>query len=176
MKRGIKYVLGGATAAALLVGGTVYSVGVPAVAGHAARVFGPGVAFAAEGPRDWGRHRHGRGFDRICSDQRDARLSDALEFADAFLRIEPNQQAAWANLTAALKAGSARVGEACSAVQANGFPETAPEKLAAVETAATAGLDIIHGIRPAFDQFYATLDDKQKAALDRLFERHRRHR
>jgi len=35
------------------------------------------------------------------------------------------------------------------------------------------GLDIVREVRPSFDAFYGTLDAEQKAALDRLVERHR---
>lgn len=172
MRRRTGVVLGGVAATVLLAAGAVHSVGVPTVAGHAASIFGPGVALAAAGRRGWG-HGHGRGIARICGDQRDERLGDALEFADAFLRIEPNQTEAWSRLTAALKSGSARVGEACRSLETDGWPAQAPEKLATLETVMAAGLDIVREVRPAFDQFYATLDDRQKEALDGLFDRRR---
>jgi hypothetical protein len=47
--------------------------------------------------------------------------------------------------------------------------------LARVELMLSTGLDIIEGVRPAFEQFYAVLDDDQKAALDKLVSRHHRH-
>ena len=174
MKRKTKFILGGVGGALLLAGVTVYSIGVPTVAGHAASLVGPRAALAASAHyRGWGHHR-GRGFDRICSDQRAERLENGIEFADAFLRLEPSQTEAWNKLTASLRAGSDRVGKACETLQSGGWPEKAPEKLAALETVMTAGLDIVKEVRPSFDAFYATLDDKQKAALDSVLERHRR--
>lgn len=174
MKRRTKYILGGIGAAVLLAGVTVYSVGVPTVAGHAASLVGPKTALAASGHyRGWG-HRRGRGFGRICSEQRGERLENAIEFADAFLKLEAGQTDAWNKLTTSLRAGSTRVGQACETLKADGWPDKAPEKLAAVETVMTAGLDIVKEVRPSFDAFYATLDDKQKAALDGLLDRHRR--
>lgn len=175
MKRRTKIVLGGLTAAVLLAGTAVYSIGVPTVAGHAAALVGPRMAFAAGEHRGWRQGRH-RGFTRICGEQRDERLDDAIEFADAFLRLEPAQTQAWNGLTAALRAGSARIGETCDTVKAGEWPAKAPEKLALAETITTTGLDILREVRPAFDAFYATLDDKQKAALDGLLDRrgHRR--
>lgn len=173
MQRRTKFILGGISGALLLAGATVYSVGVPTVAGHAASLIGPKAAMAASGHRGWGRGR-GRGFARICGDQRNERLEDGIEFADAFLKLEAGQTEAWNKLTASLRAGSARVGQACDSLKAEGWPEKAPEKLAVAETVMTAGLDIVKEVRPSFEAFYATLDDKQKAALDGLLDRHRR--
>lgn len=174
MQRRTKFILGGISGALLLAGATVYSVGVPTVAGHAASLIGPKAALAASGHhRGWGQGR-GRGFARICSDQRSERLENAIEFADAFLKLEAGQTEAWTKLTASLRAGSARVGKACDTLKTEGWPDKAPGKLAAVETVMTAGLDIVKEVRPSFDAFYATLDDKQKAAIDGLLDRHRR--
>ena len=174
MKRKTKYILGGIGGALMLAGATVYTVGVPTVAGHAASLIGPKTAMAASGHyRSWG-HKRGRGFGRICSDQRNERLEDAIEFADAFLKLEGPQTEAWNKLTTSLRSGSARVGQACETLKTEGWPEKAPQKLATLETVMIAGLDIVKEVRPSFDAFYGTLDDKQKAALDSLMERHRR--
>lgn len=186
MKRHTKIVLGGIAASFLIVAGTVYAVGAPTVAGHAARLVGPGVAYAAGEKHGWrhgrdGGFRHGRGggmrhggLARICGENRGEHLETMIEFADAFLKLEPSQTQAWNGLTAALRAGSNSIGETCATLNSAEMPVKAPEKLAAVETIATAGLNILREVRPAFETFYATLDDKQKAALDGLFNRHRR--
>lgn len=173
MKRHTKIVFGWIAAVLLIVAATLYVVGAPTVAGHAARLVGPGVAYAAGRSHGW-RRGHGRGLARICGEHRDERLETMVEFADAFLKLEPSQTQAWNGLTAALRAGSARIGETCATLNAGDWPTKAPEKLVAVETIAAAGLGILRDVRPAFDAFYATLDDKQKAALDGLFDRHRR--
>jgi hypothetical protein len=44
-----------------------------------------------------------------------------------------------------------------------------------VELIFSTGLDIVQEVRPAFEQFYAVLDDDQRAALDKLASRHHRH-
>ena len=45
------------------------------------------------------------------------------------------------------------------------------ERLAGLETMLSAGLEAVREVRPNFDAFYATLNDKQKTALDRLIDR-----
>lgn len=174
MKRPLKFALGGIAGTMLVAAATVYGAGAPTVAGYAARLLGPGVAHAAGMERGW--RGHGRGFDRICSDQRNERLESMIQFADAFLKLEPNQTKAWNDLTAALRAGSAKIGETCASMTKNSAPATAPEKLAALETVMTTGVGILHDVRPAFDAFYSTLDTKQKAAIDGLLAHHRHHR
>ena len=41
-----------------------------------------------------------------------------------------------------------------------------------METMLSAGLDAVREVRPKFDAFYATLNDKQKRAIERLMEGH----
>lgn len=173
MKRRTAIILG--VTAAILVGGaaTVYSVGPYRAAGYAAHMVGPSPAFA-HGRQGWRRHGGRSGFVHICGEQRDQRLDNAIEFADAFLKLEGPQTEAWNKLTAAMRAGSARVGEACQSISTNGSADSAPAKLAALETVTIAAADIVREVRPAFDVFYETLDDKQRAALDGLLNRHHR--
>jgi hypothetical protein len=46
--------------------------------------------------------------------------------------------------------------------------ETSPVQLAVMERRVTGLLDALKIIRPAYDKFYASLDDQQKARLDGL--------
>jgi len=65
-----------------------------------------------------------------------------------------------------LKAASAKAGEAMSAACPKATPATAPARLEAMEKRMEAMLQAIKTVRPAFDAFYATLDDQQKTRLD----------
>lgn len=121
----------------------------------------------------WHGGGHGRFAEHVCSDARDEILEERLAFVESFVDFTDEQEPAWQQLTAAIRAGSAKVGEACAELEA---PDpTALAHLARVELLLSTGLDIVEGVRPAFEQFYAVLDDDQKAALDKLVSRHHRH-
>ena len=98
-----------------------------------------------------------------------------LAFVESFVDFTAEQEPAWQQLTAAIRAGGAKVGEACAKLEALDTSATAPARLARIELLLSTGLDIVQEVRPAFDQFYAVLDDDQKAALDKLASRHHRH-
>lgn len=122
----------------------------------------------------FGRHGHGHRLGRLCSERRDERLADLVGFVESFVDFTPEQSTAWSGLTTALDDGSKRIDAACTALEAAGRPETAPDRLARLETLLEAGLDAVREVRPAFEGFYATLDDQQKAAVDRLAMHRRR--
>lgn len=143
----------------------------------------PGWAAQAAAERD-GRHgfggRHhgapGRHFGRLCGERRDARLDDMIVFVESFANFTAEQAAAWNGLTAALRSGSDTIGAACDDLAAAGRPATAADKLARVEQMMEAGLVALRQVRPAFEDFYAVLDDEQKKAIDALASHHgRRH-
>jgi LTXXQ motif family protein len=122
-----------------------------------------------------GWHGGGRGrfAEHVCSDARDEILEERLAFVESFVDFTDEQEPAWQQLTAAIRAGSAKVGEACAELEA---PDTtATAHFARVELILSTGLDIVQEVRPAFEQFYAVLDDDQKAALDKVASRHHRH-
>ena len=56
-------------------------------------------------------------------------------------------------------------------MKAEGRQKTATGKFARMETMLTAGLEVVKTVRPAFDKLYATLDEKQQAALDKMISR-----
>lgn len=119
----------------------------------------------------WRRGGHRRGFEAICSERRNEGIEHGLAFVEGFVNFTPEQTTAWNELGAAIRAGSASVGEKCKELRAAGEPRTAPERLARFEAMATTGLGILQRVRPAFDRFYTTLSDKQKKALDGLIQR-----
>jgi hypothetical protein len=138
-------------------------------------------AFAAAGAghrhhfgRHGGGHFGGHKLMRLCSERRGERLADLVAFVESFAGFTPEQTGAWNELTAALDSGSDRIGTACGELEAAGKPESAPDKLARLETLLEAGLKAVRDVRPAFDGFYAVLDAEQKAALDRMAMHRRR--
>jgi len=120
----------------------------------------------------WHHEGHGRFAEHVCSDARDEILEDRLALIESFVDFTDEQEPAWQQLSAAIRAGSAKVGEACAELEA---PDpTATAHFARVELMLSTGLDIVQEVRPAFEQFYAVLDGDQKAALDKLVSRHHR--
>jgi hypothetical protein len=119
-----------------------------------------------------GHHRGGRhGMRMICSDRRAEKVEDAIGFAEAFFTFRGEQKVAWDGLAAALREGSTTIGKHCEAMKAEGRQKTATGKFARMETMLTAGLEVVKTVRPAFDKLYATLDEKQQAALDKMIRR-----
>jgi LTXXQ motif family protein len=161
--------------AAIAVGTTLLVTGLSAADDEAA-FFSNGRSgqFMLAGWRQgWHGGGHGRFAEHVCSDARDEILEERLAFVESFVDFTDEQEPAWQQLTAAIRAGSAKVGEACAELEA---PDTtAPAHLARVELIFSTGLEIVQEVRPAFEQFYAVLDDDQKAALDKLVSRHHRH-
>jgi len=143
-------------------------------------------AFAAEtadqaGERGWGRHGgvhgggHGRGPGRLCKEGRmEKRIDHMTTFVDSFIDFNQEQDEAWNNLVTTVRANSGTVMEVCQTLRAKG-DTSAPERFAMAEQAMEKALASVKDVRPAFDSFYATLDDKQKAMLDRMASRGRRH-
>ena len=135
----------------------------------------PAYSAPGEGQgRHFGRHGRGYGLGRLCSGRREERLADMVGFVESFVDFTDEQQAAWNSLTVALDQGSDRIGAACGELRAEGRAETAPDKMARLETMLEAGLDAVRDVRPAFDSFYDTLDAEQKEAIDRLAMHRRR--
>jgi hypothetical protein len=161
--------------AAIAVGTALLVTGLSAADDEAA-FFGNGRSgqlMLAGWRHGWQSGGHGRFAAHLCSDARDEILEERLAFVESFVDFTDEQEPAWQQLTAAIRTGSARVGEACAELEA---PDpTAPAHLARVELILSTGLDIVENVRPAFEQFYAVLDDDQKAALDKLVSRHHRH-
>ena len=130
-------------------------------------------AAAASGGGHHRFHRRGHGAKMICSERRAEKLDDAIGFIEAFFSFNDTQKTEWDKLAAALRQGSDTIGRHCETIEAKNKDASAPDKLARVETMLTAGLEIVQNVRPAFDGFYASLDEKQQAALDKLVQRHR---
>ena len=158
-----KILIGSGVAAAVTIGGVfAWTTVWPTAPSYAAGVIARQAHFGGHGGR------HGRGMAMICTDRRDRHIADGLAFVEGFVNFTPEQTAAWSELTQAIQAGSATIGEKCEEMEKTDVPLSAPDRLARVEALAATGLAILQRIRPAFDRFYATLSDKQRQALDGL--------
>jgi hypothetical protein len=67
----------------------------------------------------------------------------------------------------ALRAASTKAAESIAAACATSMPTKSTERMALMEKRMDALLQAIKTVRPAFENFYGTLDDSQKARLDR---------
>jgi hypothetical protein len=65
-----------------------------------------------------------------------------------------------------LRTASTKAAEMISAACPQDFPASAPARLEAMEKRMDTMLQAIKTVRPAFDAFYATLTDEQKARLN----------
>jgi hypothetical protein len=171
----IRKVLIGTGVAIVMVTGTAVTVSTlwPQAPSYAAGVVAQRVQFGGE-HGGWHRshaHRGGRGMAALCSDRRDQKLEHGLAFVEGFVNFTPEQTTAWNELGAALREGSATIGETCAELETAGKPQTAPEKLARFEAMGATGLAVLQRVRPVFDRFYATLSEKQQKALDDLMSR-----
>lgn len=110
----------------------------------------------------------------FCGPDRNERLGRMVEMVEGFANFSPEQEPAWQQLRDAVRDASTKLEPACEAMRdaRDGAP---PERLASIETMLSAGLDAIREVRPKFDAFYATLNDKQKRAIDHLIDRRGRH-
>ena len=118
----------------------------------------------------------GHRFVRLCSERREERLENMIGLVESFADFTAEQTAAWDDLTRALDSGSVTIGVTCDDLRSEGRPETASDKLAVMERMMEAGLVALRQVRPAFDRFYAALDDEQKQAIDKLAVHRRGHR
>ncbi len=118
-------------------------------------------------------YRHGRGGmeRRLCSDARGEHIEAAIAFAETFMAFTPEQRVAWDRLIGAVRAGSDKVGETCAETEALRAERTLPAKLALAEAATRTAAAVLGDVRPAFDGWYATLNDEQRQALDGLLKR-----
>ena len=160
--------------------GAVAAVGVGAVA---IAFTGPGpqalntaklelVSWAVAAPHG-GRHG-GHGIRHLCGDARTERLDAGIRIVEAFFSFDDEQRPAWEALETALREGSDTIGQHCAMMR--GKPSDTPGRFERLETLLTAGLDVVRKVRPAFARFYETLNDDQKAAVDRITDIGRHHR
>ncbi len=133
------------------------------------------LARASQGSRhDWSGH-HGAQHASLAFCSYDARdwADSSGAYLGAWLQLDAAQNAAWNHVEQKLEQGRNLLRDACEALAASGPAATMPERLALMESAMAAGAETLRTVRPAFDEFYATLDEGQRQQLDALPGHHR---
>jgi len=108
----------------------------------------------------------------FCSGMQDERVGQIGPYLNSRLKLNPAQKTSWARVEQELKRGLAELRSACGDLAAGVMPATIPERLAVLESAVTAGADALRTVRPAFAEFYGTLDEGQRTRIDELSARH----
>jgi hypothetical protein len=95
-----------------------------------------------------------------------------LGFVEGFMTFTPEQQSAWTALSDILREQSRQLQQPENTTgqpeNQDGNPTSASARLARLEQMMSSALTTLQQIRPAFEQFYATLDEKQQRAFDEL--------
>lgn len=122
-----------------------------------------------EGPGWHGRH----GGPRDCA-QRGGPMERQINVIEGLMEFTAEQKAAWGELKTALGSAKESMQKACEARKDQERPKTAVERFNRIETAMSTRLAVMRSVKPSFEKFYGTLSDKQKKAVDDLFNRGRR--
>lgn len=152
-------------AAAVLIGSLAVAPALAQPAGGG----GPGVGWGRDmmmgpgmmGPGMMGRGS-GRGMSWMCSPQGAGLAEWRKQRIEQLLKPTENQRKAMDDLQAA----STKAAEIVTAACPREFPASAQARLELMEKRMEAMLTAIKTVRPAFDAFYATLTDEQKARLN----------
>jgi hypothetical protein len=130
------------------------------------------------GRRCHGRHQRWRGSSRhnVADGAGIAQQAERLlGFVESFMTFTPDQQSAWTALSNIVREHSRHLQQlnnhgqpAEDSENQSVNPISAPARLIRMEQTMSALLAALQQIRPAFEQFYATLDEKQQRAFDEL--------
>jgi hypothetical protein len=120
---------------------------------------GPGLLGPGWGP---GAMMGPGGFGFMCNPRAVGFAEWRIDRIEAAVRPTEAQRAALNELRAASTKAAETIATACPA----DFPSKATERLRLMETRLEAMLQAVKTVRPAFDTFYGSLDDQQKARLD----------
>lgn len=167
-----KKLLIGAAGAALLTLGAASYAAAPSSNGNA-----PGASSEEASGKmhraHWrGRHgKRGHRYGHFCSDRQGKRFDRLTGVIEGLMTFTPAQDQAWKSLNATVQSERATIKKDCDELKDAGRPKTASQKLARMEKVLGTRLSSLQRVRPAFDKFYETLNDKQKSAIDGLFSR-----
>ena len=117
----------------------------------------------------WRGHSRHRGMHMMCDGEvRTERLNSMIGLVESFASFTPPQKSAWADLTASLQDGNAKIGTACGKIAKTGEKRTLGARWTRMQTMLDTGSSLMRTIRPKFDAFYETLNDAQKKAIDNM--------
>lgn len=152
-------------ASALLIGGLVagHALAQPAGPGGQGRGWGPDMMM---GPGMMGPGMMGRGPGRsmgwMCSPQGAGLAEWRKQRIEQLIKPTEAQRKALDDLQTASTTAAETVAAACP----REYPTSAPARLELMEKRMEAMLAAVKTVRPAFDAFYATLTEEQKARLN----------
>lgn len=104
----------------------------------------------------------GSGFGGICNPRMAGLAEWRVDQIERAVKPTEAQQAALKELRAA----STKAADGLAAACPKDLPRTSGERLGFMEMRMEAMLQAVKAVRPAFDAFYASLNDEQKAKLD----------
>jgi len=102
------------------------------------------------------------GFGFMCNPRAAGFAEWRMERIEAAVRPNESQRATLNELRAASTKAADTISAACAA----DFPEKSTQRLDLMEKRVEGMLQAIKTVRPAFETFYASLDDQQKSRLD----------
>lgn len=114
----------------------------------------------------WGLAGGWCGADWAAMEGWDGYIASALSLTD-------EQTKAWVRLRAAMQSTRPTLEQACAAPVSDAL--ATGTTMARAESMLTAGLDAVRQVRPAFEAFYAVLNDDQRRTLDERRGRRRWH-
>lgn len=103
-----------------------------------------------------------RGYGALCNPQGAGLAEWRMERIERLIQPTDAQKTALANLRTA----STKAAETIAAACPREFPPSAPARMELMEKRMEAMLAAVKTVRPAFDAFYATLTDEQKARIN----------
>lgn len=124
--------------------------------------FGAHAARSHHGQYGAGSH----GYAALCDGDTEQRFNQGARYVEEHLDLRTDQEAAWAALRSAAHKGMVELAERCDILSADGA--TVSERLALSEEALIAGTAALRTVRPAFDEFYAVLDEQQRRDLEAM--------
>jgi hypothetical protein len=93
---------------------------------------------------------------------------------EGLMEFTPAQKTAWAELKTAIDSGKETFKKACEARKDGDKPKNAIERFNRHEEAMSTRLAVMKTVKPAFEKFYGTLNEKQQKTVDDMFTRGRR--
>jgi len=111
--------------------------------------------------------------DHFCGDKSENIGDYMINRIEKKMEFTAEQGPKWENVKTAFESGRKNTQTLCSDLKQSGKPEDAPARLALMEKFLKARLDTVQKVRPAVEDLYASLDDKQKETFNELTSRHR---
>lgn len=146
----------------------VYVLGLGACLAGLALIATTAEAWGPADGRGWWRHDGGRGgLQRLCDGGMEDRLAVAADRGRHWLGLRADQEPAFDALIASVRETLPRLRR--SACPSDG--KSPVDGLTALDRGLAAGREAIVAVRPAWDAFRASLDDRQRALLEETWRR-----